>query len=86
MLECKCYRFLGHSRGDPPYGPYRSKEELEYWRQKDPRERLIDQGGLTMAETDAIDGEVEESIEEAVQYAEESPFPDAGTALNHIYG
>jgi pyruvate dehydrogenase E1 component alpha subunit len=47
---------------------------------------LIDQGGLTEAETDALDGEVEESIEEAVQYAEESPFPDADTALNYIYG
>jgi TPP-dependent pyruvate/acetoin dehydrogenase alpha subunit len=86
LLECKCYRYLGHSRGDPPYGPYRSKEELEHWRQRDPRQRLIDQGGLTEVETEAIDGEIEESIEEAVQYAEESPFPDAGTALNYIYG
>ena len=86
LLECKCYRYLGHSRGDPPYGPYRSKEELEHWRQRDPRQRLIDQGGLTRAETDAIDGEVEESIEEAVRYAEKSPYPNSGTTFDYVYG
>jgi TPP-dependent pyruvate/acetoin dehydrogenase alpha subunit len=86
LLECKCYRYMGHSRGDPPYGPYRSKEELERWRQRDPRQRLVEQGGLTKAETDAIDGEIATSIEDAVRYAEESPFPDVNTTLNYVYG
>jgi pyruvate dehydrogenase E1 component alpha subunit len=86
LLECKCYRYLGHSRGDPPYGPYRSKQEVELWRQRDPRQRLIDQGGLAKAETDAIDEDVAVSIEKAVQYAEESPFPDVDTTLNYVYG
>jgi TPP-dependent pyruvate/acetoin dehydrogenase alpha subunit len=86
LLECKCYRFLGHSRGDPPYGPYRSREELERWRQRDPRRRLIGQGSLTKAETDAIEKDVEVAIERAVQFAEESPFPDVDTALNYVYG
>lgn len=86
LLECKCYRYLGHSRGDPPYGPYRSREEVERWRQRDPRQRLINHGGLTKAETDAIDEDVAMSIEKAVQYAEESPFPDVDTTLNYVYG
>ncbi len=86
LLECKCYRYLGHSRGDPPYGPYRSREEVERWRRRDPRQRLVEQGGLTEAETDALDGQIANSIEEAVRYAEESPWPDVNTTLNYIYG
>ena len=85
LLECKCYRYLGHSRGDPPYGPYRSREEVERWRRRDPRQALIDQGGLTGAETDAIDGQVAASIEAAVRYAEESPFPGVDTTLDYVY-
>lgn len=85
LLECKTYRFLGHSRGDPSYGPYRTKEELEEWKKKDPRLRLIKQGGLTVKEVERIDKEVLEDIEEAVHFAEESPQPDVRTAFEDIY-
>jgi pyruvate dehydrogenase E1 component alpha subunit len=85
LLECKTYRFLGHSRGDPPYGPYRTKEELDSWKKRDPRLLLIKQGGLTAEDVEPIDKEVSEAIEEAIRYAEESPVPDVRTALEHIY-
>jgi pyruvate dehydrogenase E1 component alpha subunit len=85
LLECKTYRFLGHSRGDPPYGPYRTKEELDSWKKRDPRLLLIKQGGLTPEEVEQIDQEVSEAMEEAVRYAEESPLPDVRTALEHVY-
>lgn len=85
LLECKTYRFLGHSRGDPPYGPYRTKEELESWKKRDPRLLLIKQGGLSNEEVSRIDKEVAKAIEEAVRYAEESPLPDVRTALEHVY-
>jgi pyruvate dehydrogenase E1 component alpha subunit len=86
LLECKTYRFLGHSRGDPPYGPYRTKEELDSWKKRDPRLLLIKQGKLSNGEVEQIDREVTETVEEAVRYAEGSPLPDVQIALQHIYG
>lgn len=86
LLECKTYRFLGHSRGDPPYGPYRTQEELETWKKRDPFLLLIEQGGLTSNEVERIDNEVSEVVEEAVRFAEESPEPDVDVALEDIYG
>ena len=86
LLECKTYRFLGHSRGDPPYGPYRTQEELETWKRRDPLSLLIKRGGLTSNEVERIDREVSEVVEEAVRFAEESPEPDVGVALEDIYG
>lgn len=86
LLECKTYRFLGHSRGDPPYGPYRTKEELDSWKKRDPRLLLIRQGKLSDGEVEPIDREVTEAVEEAVRYAEGSPLPDVQIALQHIYG
>jgi pyruvate dehydrogenase E1 component alpha subunit len=85
LLECKTYRFLGHSRGDPPYGPYRTKEELDSWKKRDARLLLIKQAGLTPDEVERIDKEVSEAIEEAVRYADESPQPDPRVALQDIY-
>ena len=85
LLECKTYRFLGHSRGDPPYGPYRTQEELETWKKRDPFLLLIKQGGLTSNEVERIDKEVSEVVEEAVRFAEESPEPDVDVALEDIY-
>ncbi len=86
LLECKTYRFLGHSRGDPPYGPYRTQEELETWKKRDPFLLLIEQAGLTSNEVERIDNEVSEVVEEAVRFAEESPEPDVDVALEDIYG
>ncbi|MFH1092276.1 MAG: thiamine pyrophosphate-dependent enzyme, partial [Pseudomonadota bacterium] len=85
LVECKTYRFLGHSRGDPPYGPYRTKEEVEEWKKRDPRLVLIDQAGLSASETRPIDEEVRAMIESAAQFAEDSPMPDIATAMEHIY-
>jgi len=85
LLECKTYRFLGHSRGDPPYGPYRTQEELETWKKRDPLSLLIKQGGLTSNEVERIDKEVSEVVEKAVRFAEESPEPDVDVALEDIY-
>ena len=85
LLECKTYRFLGHSRGDPPYGPYRTKEEWESWKDRDPRLTLLAQSGLSENDVASIDQEVEAMIEGAVRYAEESPLPEPSTALEDIY-
>jgi len=85
LLECKTYRFLGHSRGDPAYGPYRTKEELESWKKRDPLLVLIQRSGLSDKDTEEIDKEVDEVIRAAARYAEESPPPELRSALEDIY-
>ncbi|MFH1931493.1 MAG: thiamine pyrophosphate-dependent enzyme [Pseudomonadota bacterium] len=85
LVECKTYRFLGHSRGDPSYGPYRTKEEVEKWKKRDPRLVLISQADLSKSEISEIDEEVRALIDDAVQFAENSPMPDIATATEHIY-
>jgi TPP-dependent pyruvate/acetoin dehydrogenase alpha subunit len=85
LIEAKTYRFLGHSRGDPPWGPYRTKEEVDSWKKRDPRLVLIKQAGLTPEETERIDKEVEAAIAEAIRFADESPQPDIKIAFEHVY-
>lgn len=85
LLECKTYRFLGHSRGDPAYGPYRTKEELEAWKKRDPLLLIGKDGRLSRGDVTEIEKEVSEMIEQAVRYAENSPEPDVRTVLEDIY-
>lgn len=85
LLECKTYRFLGHSRGDPAYGPYRTKEEVESWKKRDPLLVLIQRGGLSAKDTEEIDKAVDEVVCNAARYAEESPPPELRSALEDIY-
>lgn len=87
LVECLTYRYCGHSRSDP--AKYRPKEELEAWKAKDPiprfRERLLTMGVMTASDADDIDHQVENEIEEAVQYAAASPPPPPETALEDVF-
>jgi pyruvate dehydrogenase E1 component alpha subunit len=87
FLEVITYRFEGHSMGDPLR--YRTKDEVEKWRGDDPigiLERLIyEQKAATKEELEKIDERVEKEIEEAVEYAEKSPFPALDTLFDNIY-
>lgn len=89
LLECKTYRFRGHSRGDPAHGHYRTMEEVEAWIEKDPIKRfravLLEKGVLTEKEVDQIEQENIGSVEEAVRFAEESPYPRPEAALEDIF-
>jgi pyruvate dehydrogenase E1 component alpha subunit len=88
LIECKTYRWRGHFEGDPCV--YRTKEEEEEWKKKDPienfRNKIIEMDIITKEETNKIDQEVENEIEEAVKFAEESPYPDVEDALDDVYG
>jgi len=87
LLEAKTYRFMGHYVGDPQV--YRSKEEVEEWRRRDPiltfRERVVKEGKLGAAELDAIDAEIKKEIEAAIDFARKSPEPEIETALQDIF-
>ncbi len=87
FLEFKTYRFRGHSMSDPQ--KYRSKDEVEEWKSRDPlelvKDRILKNGIATEAELEEIDNKVKAKVEEAVKFAEESPFPKAETAFDDIY-
>lgn len=79
LVECKTYRWYGHSRSDPRV--YRTREEERAWKQRDPIENLkktlLDSETATQEEVDAIETRVRSEIDRAVKFAlEESPDPD----------
>jgi pyruvate dehydrogenase E1 component alpha subunit len=78
FLELMTYRYRGHSMSDSR--GYRSREEEELWKQRDPifilRDRLIAENAMTMADYETIEKEVDHYIEnEVIKFAEESPEP-----------
>ena len=87
FLEALCYRFQGHSVADPEL--YRTKEEVEQWKQRDPiqrfRRHLIEVEGIPEARLDAIHEEVEREMEEVMRFAEESPDPPLEELYDFIY-
>jgi pyruvate dehydrogenase E1 component alpha subunit len=87
LLECKTYRFPGHSRGDP--GNYRAQEEVEAWRQRDPidrcRRQLVQEFDHPEAVLAEIDAACQAEVESAVRFALESPEPDPAAGREHVY-
>lgn len=87
LIECKTYRWYGHFVGDPCL--YRTDEEVEEWKKKDPllkaRNKLLEEGIATEEELDAIEKAAAEEMIEAVKFAEESPFPENSVALEDVY-
>ncbi|RJR53740.1 MAG: thiamine pyrophosphate-dependent dehydrogenase E1 component subunit alpha [Desulfobacteraceae bacterium] len=80
LIECKTYRWRGHHEGDPNQGRrYRTTEEIEEWKKKDPiprmAEKLLEQKVLTKKKMAAIEAKANEEIEEAVAFANQSEFP-----------
>lgn len=88
FLEMMTYRYEGHSIGDRTR--YRPEGELDKWRdEKDPiallQNKLLNEFDVSEDELKQIQNEVAQQIEEAVQFADESPEPDIDTLFNHIY-
>ncbi len=87
FLDVITYRYEGHSMGDPLR--YRTKDEVEKWREDDPigvLERIIyDENAAEKNDLEKIDEEVEKVVQEAVDFAEQSPFPDPATLFDDIY-
>jgi TPP-dependent pyruvate/acetoin dehydrogenase alpha subunit len=86
LLECKTYRYMGHSRFEP--SSYRTREELEQWKKRDPLALMASHlRGLGATETElaGIDEEAARQIEDAVRFAEESPDPGPDDWRRYIY-
>jgi pyruvate dehydrogenase E1 component alpha subunit len=89
LLEVRTYRFMGHSMSDPIHGHYRTKEEVEEQRQRDPiqvwSKQLIDDGVMDEAAIRALDEEVQAEVMDAYEFAEQAPDPEPGELWTHVY-
>lgn len=89
VLECLTYRYRGHSPIDPGKG-YRTPEEIEEWRGRDPitlfAQRLQERGVLPDNGGQGVAEEVDREVQEAIDFALQSPDPDPSALYHHIYG
>ncbi len=87
LIECKTYRWYGHSRSDPR--KYRTKEEEQGWRDRDPvrvfARRLLEMDIATQEELDAVEECAVHAIEAATAFALESPMPDPAEVEEDVY-
>lgn len=87
LVECKTYRWYGHSEIDP--AKYRSPDEVEQWKARDPiprmenylRKQKLWSDERKRQQADSINAE----IDEAIQFAENSPYPEPEESLDHVY-
>jgi len=87
FLEFRTYRYRGHSMSDPQ--KYRSKDEVEAYKDRDPIEQvkhtILTNNILTQSDLDKIDEKIKVLVQESVEFAEVSPFPDKSEAYKDVY-
>lgn len=87
FLEMRTYRYRGHSMSDP--AKYRTKEELEDYKAKDPIERvrevILEEKYADQSWIEEIEAKVKALVDEAVKFAEESPWPDPAELYRDVY-
>jgi pyruvate dehydrogenase E1 component alpha subunit len=90
FVEVRTYRFRGHSMSDPVSGTYRSKDEVSTRTETDDpikilRDRLFEAGALDQSGLEAMDEEIRSEINEAAEFADASPAPEASDLYTHVY-
>lgn len=87
LLEIKTYRYRGHSMSDP--AKYRTKEEVEEYKERDPLTVVLKtiqkNKWATDAEIEAITEKVKQQVEHCVEFAENSPWPSDDELLKDVY-
>lgn len=87
LLEFRTYRFRGHSMSDP--AKYRTKEEVEAYKKQDPIEQvrttILEKGIATEADLEKIEEEIKAEVADAVEFAENSPFPEPSEIYTEVY-
>jgi pyruvate dehydrogenase E1 component alpha subunit len=90
FVECRTYRWRGHHMGDQgdTYG-YRSQEEIESWMTRCPikqfRGYLLEKDLVEEGALNEIDQQVEQLIDQAVEFAKQAPYPDPSEVFDHVY-
>jgi pyruvate dehydrogenase E1 component subunit alpha len=89
LLEVRTYRFMGHSMSDPIHGHYRTREEVEGQRKRDPitvwSQRLLEDGLMDQAAVKAVEASVMEEVNDAYQFADQAPDPEEGELFTDVY-
>lgn len=89
LLEVRTYRFMGHSMSDPIHGHYRTKDEVEAMKAKDPIHTFADQlraqGQLDDDHWQAMEADVVDEVEDALRFADESPDPAPEALTTDVY-
>jgi pyruvate dehydrogenase E1 component alpha subunit len=89
LLEARCYRYMGHSMSDPVHGHYRTREEVEEQKKRDPIRhfferlaawKILDDQGLK-----DLDARVRQVVEDAIQFADASPEPAPEALYEDVY-
>lgn len=87
LIEARAFRYYGHFVGDTQ--TYKTKEEVEGYKARDPitvfRKKVLEHGLVSKAELAQIDARTKDAVEEAVRYAEESPYPAPEDCLKDVY-
>jgi pyruvate dehydrogenase E1 component alpha subunit len=87
FLEIRTYRYKGHSMSDP--AKYRTKEELEQYKSKDPievvKKAILDNKYADEAWIEGVNQKIKDIIDDAVKFAEESPWPDPSELYKDVY-
>src|SRR5512139_1537778 len=90
LIEARCYRFMGHSMSDPVHGHYRTREEVEEQKQKDPVrryfQRILELGLIDQKGFESMDAEIRRIVDDAVSFADASPEPSADALYQDVYG
>lgn len=90
LVECMTYRFRGHFEGDPNLGErYRTKKEMEQWMVKCPIKRfkktILDRKWASKKELEKMENDVRQEVEDAMAYANASPFPEGEETLEDVF-
>lgn len=90
LIEAKTYRTVGHHEGDPLTGTYRTQEEVDHWKKKDPvdtfRRRLIEDFAIVTGRTlDQIDEQIDKDVAAAIEFARNSAEPDPALVHLHVF-
>jgi pyruvate dehydrogenase E1 component alpha subunit len=87
LLDIRTYRYKGHSMSDPQ--KYRSKDEVNQWMEKDPIEHCLEvitkNKWLSKKEVEEIEAWVKKEVDESVEFAENSPYPEAHEIYEDVY-
>ena len=87
LIECKSFRMTGHAAHDP--AEYVPRALFEEWSKKDPilmlQKYMVERNWATEVDFKQLHARILAEVEEAVEWAEQSPFPDPATLLEGVY-
>lgn len=89
FIEARTYRYMGHSMSDPAHGHYRTKAEIDEQKKRDPiaslQQLLLERKEITPDEIKKMESEIQDIVQEAVEFAEKSPEPPLSSLTEDVY-